>query len=175
MATLGHVAVGLALGRRYCRPYPLFSALAGSMLVFTTLSLLPDLDLIGYAQGVPYGAPFGHRGASHSLVAAALAALVTALIAKMSGIEFKRTWQFAFLSMGSHGLLDAITIGGQGVAFFWPWNLDRYFLPWRLIPAAPIGAGFFTWHCAEILTMEALWFSPLFLYALWPRQRLWRS
>ncbi len=175
MATLGHVAVGLALGRRYCRPYPLFSSLAVAMMVFTALSLLPDLDLIGYARGVPYLSPMGHRGALHSLVAAALAALVTALIAKLSGIEFQRTFNFAFLSMASHGLLDAMTTGGKGIAFFWPWNNDRFFLPWRLIPAAPIGPGFFSWHCAEILTLEALYFSPLFLYALWPRGRLWKN
>ena len=175
VATLGHVAVGMALGRRYCRPYPIFSALAGSMLVFTTLSLLPDLDLIGYKLGITDGSPLSHRGALHSLFAALLTALATALIARISGIEFKRTFNFAFLSMASHGLLDAITTGGKGVAFFWPWNNDRFFLPWRPIPVAPIFLGLFTWHGAEILTLELLWFSPLFLYALWPRSRLWKN
>lgn len=31
-------------------------------------AVLPDLDTIGYALGVPYGSVWAHRGASHSLV-----------------------------------------------------------------------------------------------------------
>ena len=51
------------------------------------LSCLPDADVIGFRLGVPYAAPWGHRGASHSLamaamVAVALAASIVACLAK---------------------------------------------------------------------------------------------
>jgi hypothetical protein len=33
------------------------------------MAMLPDLDVIGFALGVRYGDPWGHRGAAHSLLA----------------------------------------------------------------------------------------------------------
>lgn len=39
----------------------------------------------------------------------------------------------------SHGLLDAMTDGGRGIAFFSPFSNHRYFLPWRPIRVSPIG------------------------------------
>jgi hypothetical protein len=36
-----------------------------------------------------------------------------------------------FLATASHGVLDATTNGGLGVAFFSPFDNRRYFLPWR--------------------------------------------
>jgi len=54
-------------------------------------------------------------------------------------------WMYFFLATASHGLLDALTDGGLGVAFFAPFDNHRYFLPWRPIHVSPIGAGrFFT-------------------------------
>ncbi len=43
----------------------------------------------------------------------------------------------------SHGVLDAMTTGGEGVAFFAPFDNSRYFLPWREIKVSPIGAAKF--------------------------------
>src|SRR5262249_48056135 len=62
-----------------------------------------------------------------------------------------------FLVMVSHGVLDAMTNGGLGVAFFSPFNTRRYFLPWRPIPVSPIGVGsFFTARGLYILCSEIL-------------------
>ena len=44
-------------------------------------AMLPDADVIGFGLGIEYGDSWGHRGASHSLVFAAVAALfATALL-----------------------------------------------------------------------------------------------
>ena len=40
------------------------------MLAFSALSLAPDLDVIAFRFGIPYSAPFGHRGAAQSILVA---------------------------------------------------------------------------------------------------------
>ncbi len=63
MASLGHVAVGLAVARAHEGRFKWKAAVA-----FATFSLVPDLDVIAFRFGIPYAAPFGHRGATHSIV-----------------------------------------------------------------------------------------------------------
>ena len=43
------------------------------------------------------------------------------------------TFAFLFLCTMSHALLDALTDGGLGVAFFSPFSNERYFFPWTPI------------------------------------------
>ena len=38
------------------------------MLLWAALSFLPDADVIGFGLGVRYEDPWGHRGATHSLM-----------------------------------------------------------------------------------------------------------
>jgi inner membrane protein len=67
-------------------------------------------------------------------------------------------WSYFFLATASHGLLDAMTDGGLGVAFFSPFNNARYFLPWRPIRVSPIGVSrFFTDRGLEVLKSELFW------------------
>src|ERR1044071_302595 len=71
MASIGHVAVGRAVARLRANAGGArvgAGALAGSMLLWSGLSMLPDADVIGFAFGVRYGDPWGHRGATHSFV-----------------------------------------------------------------------------------------------------------
>ena len=42
---------------------------------YALLALLPDVDALGLSFGIPYGSPLGHRGATHSLVAAGVVGL----------------------------------------------------------------------------------------------------
>ena len=44
-----------------------------------------------------------------------------------------------FLSTISHGILDAMTSGGEGVGFFIPFQNMRYFFSFRAIQVSPIG------------------------------------
>ena len=57
----------------------------------------------------------------------------------------------------SHGLLDALTNGGRGIAFFAPFSDHRYFFPWRPIQVSPIGVGFFSPRGLRVLASEAQW------------------
>ena len=73
--------------------------------------------------------------------------------------------------VASHGPLDALTDGGEGVALLWPFSSERFFFPWRPIPVAPIGLRyFFTTSGWRVARVELLGFLPLWLLALWPRR-----
>jgi inner membrane protein len=121
-------------------------------------SILPDVDSLGFHMGVPYGALWGHRGMTHSLLFAAM--LAVCLTARFGGVHRER-WRLAvllFVITASHGVLDAMTDGGLGVAFFSPLNPQRYFFPWRPIHVSPIGLRvFFTGRGLRILRNEILW------------------
>ena len=121
-------------------------------------SMLPDADVIGFPLGIRYGDFLGHRGLSHSLlVAALLAALVLPLARSEDSPRWGRLWAYFFLATASHGLLDALTNGGLGVAFFAPFDETRYFFPFRPIEVSPIGPGFFSKQGLMVIASEMLW------------------
>jgi inner membrane protein len=58
----------------------------------------------------------------------------------------------------SHGLLDAFTDGGLGVALVSPLTNARFFFPWRPIVVSPISIlGFFEQRSVAVLRSELLW------------------
>lgn len=142
-------------------------------------SMVPDADVIGFGLGIRYGDPLGHRGFTHSLLFAAMLAAVVTLLLFFRAADRRRwpaIWSFLFLATASHGVLDALTDGGLGVAFFAPFSHARYFLPWNPISVSPIGAGFFSARGLGVLASEALWIwlpSLLVFTAgiLWHRRR----
>ena len=169
MASLGDIAIGMAMARASQGPTVSSRSIASSMLLWSALSFLPDADVLGFRLGVPYADPWGHRGATHSLVfAIGLGLLVGALAAVARG-GFVRTAVFASLVVASHGILDALTDGGLGCALLWPFDSTRYFAPWRPIPVSPIGSAFFSSRGLHVAAVEVVLFLPLFLYATWPR------
>lgn len=126
----------------------------------------PDLDVAGFAFGVPYAAPFGHRGVTHSLLfAAALALAVTAVAAPRPRA---RAALYLVVATASHGLLDMLTDGGLGIALCWPFDGARLFFPWRPIAVSPLSPGAFaSARGLEVLASEALWvWLPAALFAL---------
>ena len=124
-------------------------------------SVIPDLDVIGFDFGIRYGDFWGHRGFTHSIVFAALlaaAAVGIAFRSALPSIGRFSLWLYFFLATASHGLLDAMTDGGLGVAFFAPFDNRRYFLPWTPIRVSPIGIGrFFTARGLAVIQTELLW------------------
>ena len=67
----------------------------------------------------------------------------------------------------SHGVLDAMTDGGIGVALLAPFDTRRYYLPWRPIVVSPLGLRPFlsAWGMA-VLASEAVWvWLPAALFA----------
>jgi len=170
MASIGHVAIGLAAARAYDRrvPRPL------SMVLWSALSLLPDIDVIGFTLGVKYADPWGHRGATHSLLFSVVVGMTLAFVARGFKHSAKRAAVFATAVLVSHPLLDTMTDGGLGCALFWPFDLTRYFAPWRPIPVAPIGIDFWSLEGAAVAVAELALFCPAFVFALRTRQRLTR-
>lgn len=120
-------------------------------------AVLPDLDVIGFVFRVPYGSPWGHRGASHSLVAALVWATVSVALAKRLRAPRWTVFAATLVSTTSHTLLDAFTNGGKGVALFWPWSTERFFFPFRPIQVSPIGARFFSERGLQVVGSEFCW------------------
>ncbi|MHB8419898.1 MAG: metal-dependent hydrolase [Myxococcales bacterium] len=169
-ASLGHIAVGMAAGRALT---PRGKSSVRAMVALSALSMWPDVDVIGLGHGVPYGAPFGHRGATHSsLVALALGlGIYLYLRLRRRSPAAERTALWATLVALSHGWLDTMTFGGGlGVALLWPLSDHRFWAPLRFIPIAPIGLHLFSPKGVAVLAVELILFSPFWLYATWPRR-----
>src|SRR5262245_17615512 len=112
---ISHPAILLAT-----RPFfrlPLRTYVIGGMC-----SILPDIDVIGFRFGVKYGDVLGHRGLTHSIFFSVIVSfLLTRLILKKDSETQGRAilvFFFLFCCTVSHGIFDAFTDGGLGVAFF---------------------------------------------------------
>lgn len=168
MASIGHVFVGLAAGRAFSADREVAKRAA---VAFSIVSLAPDADAIGFVFGIRYGDSFGHRGATHSLVMAALVGLLAYAFAQRRSLPPARTAAFAGLVALSHPLLDTMTYGGGlGCALLWPFSDERFWSPLRFIPISPIGAGLLSARGARVVGAEILIFAPFWIYALWPRR-----
>jgi inner membrane protein len=155
-SALTHPVVALSL-------VPAFAPARGAVLAGALLSVLPDADAIGFWLGVPYGAPLGHRGLTHSLAFAALLALLALAALRYPARGTRPSapallYLYLFLCAASHGVLDGLTDGGLGVAYFAPFSNERHFLPWRPIPVSPISiGGFFDARGLHVLAREMAW------------------
>ena len=171
MPSIGHIAVGAAAGRGLRRGFTRGApGTAAALAFFSAVSMLPDADGIAFPLGIPYGAPFGHRGASHSLLAAAAIGAVAGLFGPRLGLSYRKAALAGAAVAASHGLLDTLTDGGMGIALLWPFSNRRFFAPWRPIPVAPIGLGILSERGLSVMAAEALIFAPFFVYAFWPRR-----
>jgi hypothetical protein len=81
-----------------------------------------------------------------------------------------RTALVASAVLASHAVLDTMTDGGLGCALLWPFDLTRYFAPWRPIPVAPIGRAFLSPMSSFIVLTELVLFSPVLVVALRSRR-----
>jgi len=156
-SVFSHAAAALAIGYVMSRPgIPRWTWAIGA-----ACSAIPDVDVIGFRFGIRYGDFWGHRGFTHSLLFAALlaaAALVAGFWRARPSFSRAYVWAYLFIATASHGLLDAMTDGGLGVAFFSPFDNRRYFLPFRPIHVSPIAVGrFFTDRGLTIMKSELLW------------------
>jgi inner membrane protein len=114
--------------------------------------------VISFSFGIPYEAMLGHRGLTHSLVFAVLVGFIVARLGfGIWGVGFGMCWVWFAAVTASHGLLDALTNGGRGIAFFAPFSDHRYFFPWRPIQVSPIGVGFFSARGLRVLASEGRW------------------
>ncbi len=163
----GHAVAALAFGKGFSKAIINWKFL----LLGAICAILPDADVIGFSFGIKYESFWGHRGFSHSLLfALILGFLITTvfyrkyLVTKKGGVLVL----YFTICTASHAVLDALTTGGLGVAFFSPFDTTRYFFPFRPIQVSPIGVErFFSERGVKVLLSELLWVGiPSIFYIL---------
>jgi inner membrane protein len=156
-SAFSHAVAALGIGACFYRP----GTPKRVWVMGTFCSAIPDLDVIGFRFGIRYADFWGHRGFTHSLLFAALTASAVVLIGfrqTTPGLGRLSLGVYFFLATASHGFLDAMTDGGLGVAFFAPFEVHRYFLPWTPIRVSPIAVGqFFSERGLAVIQSELLW------------------
>lgn len=111
------IAIGLGLSRYYIG--------GKAIAIGAVIASVPDLDMLGTRFfGIPWDSIYGHRGYTHSITFAILAALTVAFL--LYRHDFKKYFLFFLVCTVSHPLLDSLNNGGLGVAFFWPFSDARY-------------------------------------------------
>jgi inner membrane protein len=162
-----HAAVGAAAAVAF--------APAGAPVQFWPIAILSatiaDADALSFVLQGSYSDIWRHRGFFHSL-SFGLCLILFWMAAFFRGTEaFSARWFsyliIFFLTFASHGLLDALTNGGIGVAFFSPFDNTRYFLPWSPIMVSPIRlSSFFSKWGYAVLQNEMRWiWLPSFSFA----------
>ena len=131
----------------------------GVLLTGAALTMAPDLDMVAFSLGIPYEHMFGHRGISHSLLAALLTGgLLAAIGARVWRLHFGLQWVYFFLCMASHGLTDMLTGGGLGIALLAPFTSERYFFEIRPIRVSSFGlTDFMNGRWTAVLGSELRW------------------
>ncbi|TGK15288.1 metal-dependent hydrolase [Leptospira stimsonii] len=145
--TVVPISLWLALGKKTI-PVKL-------LLVGIFFSILPDADVIAFKLGIPYEADLGHRGISHSILFAFSLSVFSCILLRWLQVKATVLVSFLFLSILSHGVLDAMTNGGLGVGFLIPCSSERYFFDYRPIRVSPIGIkNFLTARGIDVLKSE---------------------
>ncbi len=164
----GHAAVAYAFGQSV---HSIIRSRRFWVLTFLC-SWLPDADVLGFAFGIPYEHMLGHRGLTHSIAFALLVGIAASMflqpeLSSRSPLSWGLVVYFSLVTL-SHGVLDAATDGGLGVAFFAPFHDTRYFFPWRPIAVSPIGlTAFFSSWGIGVLLSELVWIGiPVLLWLL---------
>ena len=154
---VGHVISGYALSSSFGEIKTKKFIIIGILC-----SILPDIDIFGFYLGVPYDSFWGHRGFTHSIIFALIISfLITCIFFQK---EIKKNKKFIlfylvafFLVIVLHDLLDMLTNGGLGIAFFLPFDDARYFLSWQPIQVSPLGIDrFFSILGLKVIFSELL-------------------
>jgi inner membrane protein len=172
MASFGHVAVGLLIGQLHGgggeRAGNQRTSLA-AMAAFAGLAMLPDADVILVAFGTSDRGVLGHRGASHSFPVALVLGLLIAYVMQRYRWPVVRTAVMASAAIASHAVLDVLGEGGRGLPLLYPFSEMRFQSPLRIFPDAPRWPATLSGRGLTNIATEMLVFSPLTIYALWPR------
>jgi inner membrane protein len=166
VSTIGHLFVASAASR-YTLPRTPLRTLVAWTAVLLAISILPDIDLVLPKFGIPDTFTLGHRGATHSLLAALIVSALVTLVAWLTHFPPWRAALGALASIGTHSLLDTLS-PGPGIAWLWPFSTQR--LPtFPILPIAPVDHLFSRYGLSQ-LAAEAFVFLPFLLIALIPRR-----
>ena len=152
---LSHAVFGAALYVPFRNRVPCHFAILGAFA-----AVVPDFDVVGFRFGIHYADLLGHRGLSHSLTfGAAFAAVMIFIVGRsLPGRDRFPAWLYLALAIASHGVFDAFTNGGLGVALLAPFSNQRFFFPWHPIEVSPLGLSrIFSARGVEVLGSELLW------------------
>ena len=168
---VGHALGAVAAGWAVAGCQPKGRALVIQAVTLATLGMAPDLDLL-----------FGqHRGASHSIGAAAIAATILAA-ARWPLVSRRRMmwmiwmmWSTAWIAWVTHPILDALaldTAAPIGIMMFWPFS--SAYVQTGLEVFAPVSRSIesptFLPTARIALTRELLILLPI-IYAVWRWRR----
>jgi inner membrane protein len=161
----GHALVSVALVKNFSKKKQTWKL----FILAVICAIVPDADVIGFQFGVSYQSFWGHRGFTHSFLFAFLFGVaITFLFYRKQFLTQKgiALILFFFLCTASHSILDALTTGGHGVAFFSPFNDTRYFFPFRPIKVSPLGIlKFFSERGLKVIYSELTWIGiPSMIY-----------
>ena len=137
---VAHAVAGAALGAAFS-PLP---AKRRTVIAASVCAALPDIDALGRPFGnLAYESVFGgHRGITHSLAFAVILGTLVALgffrTPETQHARIRLAATFA-LATASHGVLDALSTIGDGVAFWAPFTWTHYEFLWQ--PLGEIGPG----------------------------------
>lgn len=153
-----HAVVAVAIGKWIPTPAksPKF------WLLCMLCAMLPDADVLGFKYGIPYHSMWGHRGFTHSIFFGFLLGGVVSTACYSKYPIFSKAWCWYFLCFStatiSHGLLDACTSGGLGIAYFAPFSAERYFWTFRPIQVSPLSISrFFSNWGVAVMKSEFVW------------------
>jgi inner membrane protein len=155
-SAFGHALTAVALGTGFKKKFENWRFWTIGIIC----SILPDVDVVGYSLGVPYQSFWGHRGFSHSLLFAFIIGVLVSLLFYWKQPKISKLVLAIYFTLctASHSILDAMTNGGIGLAFFSPWNNSRYFFPWRPIKVSPIGIdNFISDWGLQVIISEIIW------------------
>ena len=118
---LGHAAIGLAIHSCVRRTEP--DSLSWRMVLFVAiLANLPDIDVLFGLITEGNGSAF-HRGPTHSLVFAVVAALLASRAWRLGYAIPEVGFLWSFLLIISHVAADAV-FTNSSVSFFWPLEVN---------------------------------------------------
>ena len=151
-SAFGHAASIIGLKQLF--PNKTFGKKA--LLIGIISAILPDIDVLAYKFGIMAPDILAHRGLTHSILFAFIwSAIILIIFHRKEKKHYFLLFLFYFLCTASHGMLDAMTTGGDGITFFLPFTSERYFLPWQVIQVSPIGLkDFFSNWGVEVLVSE---------------------
>lgn len=143
-------------------------------------AMLPDADSILFLLRIPHSQSLDHRGFFHSPFLGLMISFLWMGLFFRDQPFFSSRWFhyffFFFFVWTSHALLDALTNGGSGVAFFSPFSSRRYFFPWTPILVSPlrVKSFFSAWGWAVLKNeLVRIWLPGTALVILSRIVRMW--
>ncbi len=157
-SAFAHAIAGIALGKLFTgkkQPVKFW-------LLTLVCAAIPDADVIAFKFGISYHSMWGHRGFTHSITFSLLLGFLVAFLFFADKKWCSPKWWTYMLYFStvtfSHALLDAMTNGGLGCAFFAPVSAERFFFPFRPIQVSPLSISrFFSEWGVRVMTSEFIW------------------